>query len=207
MRTAGADMTLPRLRRETIGKRNPEEYGPCLERRASPVAEEDRSRNTLPATQHLASHATPCQPKEYFPRCRLPDLQASIMNRKVAAIFKRSPPIAIEDALRGGPAQNELRFVPGGTARRSSPSPSITSSSHPRLHHGGGDVLLLSPRARAPADLSLRNAGLLCPIPNLFKQLLDLLAVVVPPQAMQMVERILAGLLTPHRGGLSPSAC
>lgn len=40
------------------------------------------------------------------------------------------------------------------------------------------------------------------PIPNLFDQLLDILAVIVPPQAMQMVERILAGLLIPHRGGL-----
>ena len=30
------------------------------------------------------------------------------------------------------------------------------------------------------------------PIPNLFDQLLDILAVVVPPQAMQMVQRILA---------------
>jgi membrane protein len=40
------------------------------------------------------------------------------------------------------------------------------------------------------------------PIPNLFEQLLDLLAVVVPPAAMQMVQHILAGLLTPHRGGL-----
>jgi membrane protein len=40
------------------------------------------------------------------------------------------------------------------------------------------------------------------PIPNLFDQLLDLLAVLVPPQAMQMVEHILASLLIPHRGGL-----
>jgi membrane protein len=40
------------------------------------------------------------------------------------------------------------------------------------------------------------------PIPNLFNQLLDVLAVLVPPQAMQMVQHILAGLLTPHRGGL-----
>jgi membrane protein len=40
------------------------------------------------------------------------------------------------------------------------------------------------------------------PIPNLFDQLLDLLAVLVPPAAMQMVEHILANLLTPHRGGL-----
>lgn len=40
------------------------------------------------------------------------------------------------------------------------------------------------------------------PIPSLFDQLLDILAVVAPPQAMQMVERILAGLLAPHRGGL-----
>jgi membrane protein len=40
------------------------------------------------------------------------------------------------------------------------------------------------------------------PIPRLFDQLLDMLAVVVPPQAMQMVERILASLLVPHRGGL-----
>lgn len=40
------------------------------------------------------------------------------------------------------------------------------------------------------------------PIPNLFDQLLDIFAVVVPPQAMQMVQRILASLLIPHRGGL-----
>lgn len=40
------------------------------------------------------------------------------------------------------------------------------------------------------------------PIPNLFEQLMDLLAVVVPPAAMQLVKHILAGLLTPHRGGL-----
>jgi membrane protein len=40
------------------------------------------------------------------------------------------------------------------------------------------------------------------PIPNLFEQLLDLLEVLVPPAAMEMVERILASLLVPHRGGL-----
>jgi membrane protein len=40
------------------------------------------------------------------------------------------------------------------------------------------------------------------PIPNLFEQLMDVLAVVVPPQAMQMVQQILAGLLVQHRGGL-----
>jgi membrane protein len=40
------------------------------------------------------------------------------------------------------------------------------------------------------------------PIPNLFNQLLDILAVVVPPEAMHMVQRILASLLAPHRGGL-----
>jgi membrane protein len=40
------------------------------------------------------------------------------------------------------------------------------------------------------------------PIPNLFDQLLDVLAVLVPPQAMQMVQHILASLLVPHRGGL-----
>ena len=40
------------------------------------------------------------------------------------------------------------------------------------------------------------------PIPNLFDQLLDILAVVVPPQAMQMVQHILRSLLAPHRGGL-----
>lgn len=40
------------------------------------------------------------------------------------------------------------------------------------------------------------------PIPNLFDQLLDILAVLVPPQAMEMVQRILASLLAPHRGGL-----
>jgi membrane protein len=40
------------------------------------------------------------------------------------------------------------------------------------------------------------------PIPRLFDQLLDILAVVVPPQAMQMVQHILTSLLVPHRGGL-----
>ena len=46
------------------------------------------------------------------------------------------------------------------------------------------------------------------PIPNLFDQLLDILAVVVPPEAMQMVQHILASLLDPHRGrAVCPSAC
>jgi len=40
------------------------------------------------------------------------------------------------------------------------------------------------------------------PIPNLFDQLLGILAVLVPPEAMDMVQRILTSLLTPHRGGL-----
>jgi membrane protein len=40
------------------------------------------------------------------------------------------------------------------------------------------------------------------PIPHLFEQLLDILALVVPPQAMQMVEHLLSSLLTPRRGGL-----
>lgn len=40
------------------------------------------------------------------------------------------------------------------------------------------------------------------PIPDLFDQLLDNLAVLVPPEAMQLVEGILANLLTPNRGGL-----
>jgi membrane protein len=40
------------------------------------------------------------------------------------------------------------------------------------------------------------------PIPNLFDQLLDIFAVVVPPQAMQMVQQILTGLLQQRRGGL-----
>lgn len=40
------------------------------------------------------------------------------------------------------------------------------------------------------------------PVPNLFGQLMDVLAVLVPPEAMQMVEHILASLLVPHRGGL-----
>lgn len=40
------------------------------------------------------------------------------------------------------------------------------------------------------------------PIPNLFDQLLDILAIIVPPQAMHMVERLLAGLLAPRRVGL-----
>jgi membrane protein len=40
------------------------------------------------------------------------------------------------------------------------------------------------------------------PVPSLFDQLLDIFAVVVPPEAMQMVQRILTSLLAPHRGGL-----
>jgi membrane protein len=40
------------------------------------------------------------------------------------------------------------------------------------------------------------------PVPNLFDQLLDVLAVLVPPEAMQMVQKILASMLTPHHGGL-----
>jgi membrane protein len=40
------------------------------------------------------------------------------------------------------------------------------------------------------------------PIPHLFDQLLGILAVLVPPEAMHMVQRILTSLLTPHRGGL-----
>ena len=40
------------------------------------------------------------------------------------------------------------------------------------------------------------------PIPNLFGQLLGILAVLVPPDAMLMVQRILAGILQPHRGGV-----
>jgi membrane protein len=40
------------------------------------------------------------------------------------------------------------------------------------------------------------------PIPNLFDQLLDIFAVLVPPAAMQMVQHILSSLLIPNRGGL-----
>ena len=40
------------------------------------------------------------------------------------------------------------------------------------------------------------------PIPHLFDQLLGILAVLVPPEAMHMVRKILASMLTPHRGGL-----
>jgi len=40
------------------------------------------------------------------------------------------------------------------------------------------------------------------PVPNLFNELLNILAVLVPPEAMQMVQKILASMLTPHRGGL-----
>ncbi len=39
------------------------------------------------------------------------------------------------------------------------------------------------------------------PIPNLFDTLLDNLALLVPPEAMQMVQKILVSLLSPHRGG------
>ncbi len=40
------------------------------------------------------------------------------------------------------------------------------------------------------------------PIPNLFGQLLGILAVLVPPDAMLMVQRILASILQSKRGGL-----
>lgn len=40
------------------------------------------------------------------------------------------------------------------------------------------------------------------PIPNLFDQLLDLMATVVPPDAMSLVEKIMVGVLTPHGRGL-----
>ncbi len=40
------------------------------------------------------------------------------------------------------------------------------------------------------------------PIPNLFAQLLDMMASFVPPDAMTMVEKIVASVLTPHRVGL-----
>ncbi len=40
------------------------------------------------------------------------------------------------------------------------------------------------------------------PIPHLFQQLLDLMATVVPPDAMSLVKQIVAGVLTPNRGGL-----
>jgi membrane protein len=40
------------------------------------------------------------------------------------------------------------------------------------------------------------------PIPHLFDQLLTLLAVLVPPQAMELVQHILTGLLTRRHGGL-----
>jgi len=40
------------------------------------------------------------------------------------------------------------------------------------------------------------------PIPNLFGQLLGILSVLVPPDAMQMVQHILASILQSRRGGL-----
>ncbi len=40
------------------------------------------------------------------------------------------------------------------------------------------------------------------PIPNVFDQLLDLMAAVVPPDAMQFVEKVVTSVLTPHGGGL-----
>ena len=40
------------------------------------------------------------------------------------------------------------------------------------------------------------------PIPNLFGQMLGMLAVLVPPDAMEMVQRILASILVTRRGGL-----
>src|SRR5271170_1888187 len=40
------------------------------------------------------------------------------------------------------------------------------------------------------------------PIPDLFDQLLDLMATVVPPDAMALVEKIMISVLTPHGHGL-----
>lgn len=40
------------------------------------------------------------------------------------------------------------------------------------------------------------------PIPNLFGQLLGILAVLVPADAMQMVGKVISGVLQPHRGGI-----
>jgi membrane protein len=40
------------------------------------------------------------------------------------------------------------------------------------------------------------------PIPNVFQQLLNLMAEIVPPDAMTFVERIVADILTPNRGKL-----
>jgi membrane protein len=40
------------------------------------------------------------------------------------------------------------------------------------------------------------------PIPNMFDQLLDLMATVVPPDAMALVEKIVVSILTPHGRGL-----
>jgi membrane protein len=39
------------------------------------------------------------------------------------------------------------------------------------------------------------------PIPNVFDQLLDLMATMVPPAAMVLVEKIMVGVLTPHGSG------
>ena len=40
------------------------------------------------------------------------------------------------------------------------------------------------------------------PIPHVFDHLLDLMATFVPPDAMAMVQKILTGVLSPHRGGV-----
>lgn len=40
------------------------------------------------------------------------------------------------------------------------------------------------------------------PIPNVFQQVLSLMRTMVPPDAMGMVEKIVSGVLSPHRGGL-----
>jgi membrane protein len=40
------------------------------------------------------------------------------------------------------------------------------------------------------------------PIPNVFDQLLDLMAAVVPPDAMEFVQKVVTSVLTPHGGGL-----
>ncbi len=40
------------------------------------------------------------------------------------------------------------------------------------------------------------------PIPHLFDQLMGILAVLMPADAMQMVQKVVSGVLQPHRGGI-----
>src|SRR5690349_2054253 len=53
-----------------------------------------------------------------------------------------------------------------------------------------------------PALIALAAIVSLLPIPNLFQQILSVLARVVPPDSMGLVNKVVADVIRPHSGGL-----